>query len=79
MRLVKDDEFNRADLSAAVSVFWQLKFFMDGGYKRQAPNSMAWSYRSLAINGVKKVFQGPVKLCEARMPLDGSYLQTWKA
>lgn len=70
--LVRDDEPSLADLSVASGLLWPLKTFVDEEFRGEFPRVMEWWERLMAVDGVGRAFNAPVKLAERRPAADGS-------
>ncbi|KAJ4288030.1 hypothetical protein N0V90_012046 [Kalmusia sp. IMI 367209] len=70
--LVRDNELSLADLSVASGLLWPLSTFMDPEYRKRFPKVVEWWERLLAVDGVGKAFNAPVKLTERRPAADGN-------
>jgi elongation factor 1-gamma len=53
-----------------------LKIFMDPEYRKDFPRTIQWWDRLLAVEGVGKAFDAPVKLSTKRIAADGSEADT---
>lgn len=63
--LVRDDEFSLADLSVASSLYWPLKFFVDGETREKFPRIMTWWGRLMEHEAVGKAY-GVLEMCANR-------------
>ncbi|KAF2800036.1 glutathione S-transferase [Melanomma pulvis-pyrius CBS 109.77] len=64
--LVREDELSLADLSVASSLYWPLKFILDGEARGRFPRVMGWWERLMAVEEVGKAFGAPLAFCEKR-------------
>jgi elongation factor 1-gamma len=70
--LVRGKDFSLADLSVASSLYWPLRYFVDGGTRRMFPRIMEWWDALMGEEVVEKAF-GKLEMCANRPEVLGEH------